>query len=83
MQVKPFAEIAVTTNELRTDIYRFYHKQYLGQVNPEHGVKYDYDPDRLYLSFDNDKEWALIQYYVFGKLLVTSNYFSQSSSVKK
>lgn len=83
VQVKPFAEIAVTTNELRTDTYRFYHKQYLGQVNPEHGVKYDYDPDRLYLSFDNDKEWALIQYYVFGKLLVTSNYFSQSNSVKK
>lgn len=83
VQAKPFAEITVTTNELRTDTYRFYRKQYLGQVNPEHGVNYDYDPDRLYLSFDNNKEWALIQYYVFGKLLVTSNYFSQSSSVKK
>jgi hypothetical protein len=52
-------------------------------VIPEHGVTYSNDPDRLYLRFANDKEWALIQYFVFGKLLVTPPYFAPATSVKK
>lgn len=83
LQVKPFAELEITTNDSKKDTYHFYRKQFLGDINPEHGVTYEYDPDRLYLSFNNDKEWALIQYFVFGKLLVSSSYFSPVGSVKK
>ena len=81
--VKPFGSITVTTTDNKTEKYNFYRKQFLGDINPEHGVKYDFDPDRLYLSFANDKEWALVQYFVFGKLLVNSSYFSVTTSVKK
>jgi hypothetical protein len=85
--VKPFCVISIATTDSSRGFpikeYKFYHKQFLGDINPEHGVKYDYDPDRLYMSFDNGKEWALIQYFVFGKLLITSNYFMPASSVKK
>jgi hypothetical protein len=83
LAVKPFSSITITTTDSKVDTYNFYRKQFMGDINPEHGVSYDYDPDRLYLSFNNDKEWALIQYFVFGKMLVTSNYFKASSSVKK
>jgi hypothetical protein len=83
LRVKPFSTITITTIDNKSEKYNFYRKQFLGNINPELGVKYDYDPDRLYLSFNDDKEWALIQYFVFGKLLVTSNYFSLNTSVKK
>lgn len=72
---KPFCVLSVTTSNFKTDEYKFYRKQFLGDVNPELGVKYEYDPDRLYLRFANNNEWALIQYFVFGKLLATRHYF--------
>jgi hypothetical protein len=83
LAAKPFIELAITTVDSKTETYKFYRKKFLGDINPEHGVKYDYDPDRLYLSFNNDKEWALIQYFVFGKLLVSPTYFVADKSVKK
>ncbi len=80
---KPFCLISITTTGFKTDEYKFYNKQPVGDVIPEHGVIYQVDPDRLYLRFANDKEWALIQYFVFGKLLITSQYFTPAASVKK
>jgi len=80
---KPFMEISVTTTDLQTNSYKFYHKKFSGDLNPELGVKYEYDPDRFYLRFAQDKEWALVQYFVFGKLMMSPNYFAVPSSVKK
>lgn len=82
-KVKPFSIITITTVDAGIKEYKFYRKKFMGDINPEHGVSYDYDPDRLYMSFDNGKEWALIQYFVFGKLLVSANYFKPTTSVKK
>lgn len=83
LAVKPFASLVITTTDSKKESYNFYRKQFLGEVNPELGVTYEYDPDRLYLSFNNDKDWALIQYYVFGKLFVSSAYFQSPATVKK
>lgn len=83
LAVKPFASLKITGIDSKVDTYHFYRKQFMGEVNPELGVNYTYDPDRLYLSFNDDKEWALIQYYVFGKLLVSPAYFEVAGSVKK
>lgn len=80
-KVKPFAVLSISTNDFKTSDYKFYYKKPTALI-PEHGVAYTYDPDRLYLKFDNDKEWALIQYFVFGKILVTPYYFLPSD-VKK
>jgi len=80
---KPFSIITITTTDFKTNEYKFYNKQPSATKIPEHGITYQYDPDRLYLQFANDKEWALIQYFVFGKLLITSAYFAPATSVKK
>jgi hypothetical protein len=77
----PFATITVSGNDFKAYNYKFFFKKPTGLV-PEHGVEYTHDPDRLYLRFENDREWALIQFYVFGKLFVTPQYFG-SYSVKK
>jgi len=78
---KPFTIISVTSTDFKTSDYKFYYKATTGLI-PEHGVVYKYDPDRLYLRYENDKEWALVQYFVFGKLFVTPRYF-EPSNVKK
>ena len=80
---KPFCVVHVTTTNFKTDEYKFYNKLADPSLTKEHGVKYEYDPDRLYMQFDNNKEWALIQYFVFGKLLISSAYFSPVVTVKK
>jgi len=71
---KPFCKITVVGNGFANNEFTFYHKQPTAKI-PEMGVTYNFDPDRLYLRFSNNKEWALIQYFVFGKLLITPLYF--------
>lgn len=80
---KAFAELHVLTTKGESHVYRFYRKAFTGEVNPELGVRFEHDPDRLFLNFDKGKEWALIQYFVFGKLLITADYFKPPASVKK
>ena len=82
-RVGPFSQITIHTTNNEVVEYRFYRKQFSGTVNPELGTTFEYDPDRMYMSFDRGKEWALVQYFVFGKLLVTFSYFSLPQSVKK
>jgi hypothetical protein len=81
-RVGPFCTISVTGKSFKTDTYKFFRKRFEGAFNPELGVKYEYDPDRLYMTFDNDRQWAVVQYFVFGKLFVSPGYF-KPASVKK
>jgi len=78
----PFCVLSVTTTGFRTDVFKMYRKKVRPDVTFDQGVVYDYDPDRFYLNFDDGREWAVAQYYVFGKLLVTPEYFGDES-VKK
>jgi hypothetical protein len=80
---KSFFEISITTAKFTTETYKFYRKGFNGETNPDLKVKYKFDPDRMYLRFAQDKEWALCQYYVFGKLFMGRNYFSIQTPVKK
>jgi hypothetical protein len=79
----PFCELTVTARPMRRDVYQFYRKSFAGMFDPEIGVKYDYDPDRLYMRFNGGREWAICQYFVFGKILQNSGYFLKRESVKK
>jgi hypothetical protein len=83
LRQKPFCVIRIALVNAEIKEYKFYRKQVEGTPDPEHGVIYDFDPDHLYLLFDNQQQWALIQYFVFGKLLVTPEYFLEKTSVKK
>lgn len=82
-KTKPFASFAITDKAGKVHEYNFHYKYPIATKNVEYGIKYKYDPDRLFINFDDKKEWAVIQYYVFGKLFVTSPYFTASEPVKK
>lgn len=82
-KTKPFATFEIVDKENKKHQYFFYFKSPPTYKNAEYGVRYTYDPDRFFVNFDSKKEWAVIQYYVFGKLLVTTEYFKDTEPVKK
>ena len=73
----PFATLTITDRNEKKSIVSFYHKQAIAAKNKEYGVDYNYDPDRLYVKYDNENgfDYAMAQFYVFGKILQTYNYF--------
>ena len=71
----PFVTITVTSRTQQSQTFNFYRAAFKGTVNPELGVQYQYDPDRCYLNFAGGSEWAMVQYFVFGKWMVTPAYF--------
>jgi hypothetical protein len=80
---EPFAMITVTPKKGDVEVYRLFRKTYEGGFSKDMGSKLEYDPDRFYMNFDGGRQWALSQYYVFGKLCVTTSYFRPSATVKK
>ncbi|MBS1651449.1 MAG: hypothetical protein JSU07_05485 [Bacteroidetes bacterium] len=81
-KTKPFAVFTLTTNDLKQHTYRCFRMRPPNRVK-EDDKKFEYDPDRFYLNFDSNKEWAVAQYFVFGKLLATPPYFYAKTNVKK
>jgi hypothetical protein len=83
LQTAPFVRLSITDRKDQVHTFDFIHKRSSREINSKYGKQYAYDPDRLYLRFDNNKEAALIQFYVFGKILQTYEYFLPGNSVKK
>jgi hypothetical protein len=56
-----------------TDI-KLFNRTAPDNVNVKYGRDYKYDPDRLF-AYVNGRDFVLVQYYVFGKLLQDPTYF--------
>lgn len=79
----PFQSIRITRVDGKKEEFNFYRKKYEGGASTNGDPVFPYDPDRFYLNFDGGRQWALCQYYVFGKLCVNTGYFVNSETVKK
>lgn len=79
----PYITLTITDTQNQSKVFTFTHKNSTEAINRKYGMNYKYDPDRFYLRFDNDKEVALVQFFVFGKILPTYGYFLPKSTVKK
>ncbi len=79
----PFATLTIRDKQNNPYIYNFLHMEASVGKNEKYGVDYKYDPDKLYMKFNNDKEVSVIQYFVFGKMLQTVAYFGHPNTVKK
>lgn len=71
----PFATLTLTDRNDKQNVTQFYHKHPVASKNEQYGVDYKYDPDRLFVKYDNGNDYAVAQYYVFGKILQTYSYF--------
>lgn len=79
----PYIRLSITDTKNETRVFNFLHKSTTAELNRKYGVDYKYDPDRFFMRYDSDKEVALVQFYVFGKILPTYGYFLPKATVKK
>lgn len=81
----PFASLTINDKKGKQHEYLFYHKKIGEGQKQKYGMEGPYDPDRFYLEFNDRTEFALAQFYVFGKLLQSKSYFmpNQASAAKK
>ncbi len=71
----PFATLTVTDRNNKQNVTQFFHKFPVASKNEQYGVDYKYDPDRLFVRYNEGKDYGVAQYYVFGKMLQTYRYF--------
>ena len=71
----PFATLTVIDRENKASVCEFFHKLPIANKNEEYGVNYKYDPDKLFIRYNDNKDYGVAQYYVFGKILQTYGYF--------
>lgn len=71
----PFATLSIFDRNNESSTVEFYHKQPNPSKNEQYGIDYKYDPDRLFIKYNNGKDFGVAQYYVFGKILQTYRYF--------
>jgi membrane-bound inhibitor of C-type lysozyme len=71
----PFATLTISDRNNGNTVLEFYHKQAIAAKNAEYGINYTYDPDKLFVKFNNGKDFGVAQFFVFGKILQTYEYF--------
>jgi hypothetical protein len=74
---QPINKLTITDAAGKTNQVVLYLKKNNGTapVDPTAAVPPPYDPDRMYATVNNGKDIVRVQYFVFGKLLQTPNYF--------
>jgi hypothetical protein len=71
----PFHIIRVTDREGNTREIKTYHRKARKGLTDVYGEELKYDPDRLYATFNEKNDFALIQFYIFDNLTKKANYF--------
>ncbi len=77
-----YAQLTVTDKNGKESQLRFFHKQPEKGKEEVYGVKVQFDPDHVYISYNNLNEFAMGQYFTFGKIFQSLRYFSPKT-VKK
>jgi hypothetical protein len=82
---KPMHTIVVTDAKGKASRIDLYLKKNTGKppVDTTADMPLPYDPDRMYASINGGKDFVQVQYYVFGKLLQTPEYFFANKKPSK
>jgi hypothetical protein len=79
----PFAVLTVTNDAGMNNVAKLFHKKAEPGTTDQQGNPRKYDIDRAYGLVNNGQDFVLCQYYVFGKLLQSPEYFSRHKNVVK
>lgn len=79
----PFVKMSITDVKNQTRQFNFVRKNSTAELNMKYSTHYIYDPDRLFMNYGTENDVAVVQYYVFGKILQTYGYFLPKNGVKK
>jgi len=72
----PIAIISVKDTLGKTSEVRLFSKKAKSDAVDKNGKKYEHDPDQMF-ALINGKDFVMVQYYVFGKMLQNFTYFSR------
>ena len=75
---RPFIILTLTDTSNRTRVVKTYHKVNLFGQKDFQGRVLPYDPDRLYALVNDGKDFVLIQYFAFNKVLRPKPFFRKS-----
>ncbi|HXB11087.1 MAG TPA: hypothetical protein VNZ45_03795 [Bacteroidia bacterium] len=76
LHTPPIAVITVQDTAGKTTEIKLYNKKAPAKDEIKYGREYVNDPDRM-LALINCKDFVIVQYYVFGKMLQNAAYFSR------
>jgi hypothetical protein len=76
---QPFCKLTIEQRPFKTNVYKFYRKEPPKHMKEDKKSTFTFDPDRFYLVFEGDKQFAIAQYFIFGKVLVTPPYFVKAN----
>lgn len=79
----PFAILTVTDDSGMSNTAKLFHKKAEPGTTDQQGNPRKYDIDRAYALVNNGQDFVLVQYYVFGKLLQSPEYFSKQKKLVK
>jgi hypothetical protein len=77
-----FLSISITDNAGKKQLFKFYHKPPVPGKEIMDGQRTPYDPENMYMKFWDDKEFARVPVFSWGKLFQSAAYF-YPKSVKK
>ncbi|MGQ0827461.1 MAG: hypothetical protein ACT4ON_03595 [Bacteroidota bacterium] len=79
LKSEPLNILTVTDNSGKTNKIKLYARTNKKNISDETGKPYEYDPDRMSALLDNGKDFVIVQYLMFGKLLPPPDYFQKKS----
>ncbi|MDP4281803.1 MAG: hypothetical protein Q8867_06590 [Bacteroidota bacterium] len=71
----PFCIISLKDTSARVSTIKIYHKAAVAGSDEYYGRKVPYDLDRMYALVNDGKDFVLVQYFVFDKVLRTRPFF--------
>lgn len=79
LKTKPLNILTVTNNKGQSNKVTFYTRNNLKKVLDEEGNPLPFDPVRMNALLNNGKDFVMLQYFVFGKVLPPVDYFRKKS----
>lgn len=70
----PLAVMQVEDTKGKVTTVKLFHRRATDTQREKYGINYKYDPDRMF-ALVNDKDFVLVQYFVFGKMMQPAAYF--------
>ncbi|MCF8330972.1 MAG: DUF4340 domain-containing protein [Bacteroidales bacterium] len=71
----PFHIIRLKDAQDKTNVIKTYQRRAPEGLNNVYGEEMKYDPDRMYALFNNEEDFALVQFYIFDNLTRKLSYF--------
>jgi hypothetical protein len=71
---QPLAIIKVIDTKDKVTTIKLFHRLASSHQQEKYSIYYKYDPDRMF-ALVNDKDFVVVQYFVFGKILESASYF--------